>query len=230
MESLIPRDGALDNPEKIANHYAWPESGGKPWVRMNFVSSVDGGAWGHNALSDTISTPSDRQVFGVLRATCDAILVGSGTAIAENYGPPASTDKQRKLRAALYKTEPPVLAVVSGSGNTPREAKMFEDSSNQPQIYSSETQAVHALGSNGVQRVLCEGGPHLFASLLAAGLVNDICLTISPLAVGPTADGKPISRIVAGDSELSSDIKLDLTRLAHAPDGTLLGIWQVKKS
>lgn len=226
MESLIPEAGPLTNPELIAQQYAWPD-GGETCVRVNFVSSVDGGAWGHDHVSGSISTSSDREVFGILRATCDAVLVGSGTAIAENYGPPASSDKQRELRATLYKSEPPVLAVVSGSGKVPRDSKMFDDPNNQPEIYSSETKAVETLTKAGKHRILCEGGPHLFASLLAAGLVNEVCLTISPLLVGPVTDGNPISRIVAGDFQLPDNISLDLTRLAHAPDGTLLGIWRV---
>ncbi|MFZ1361708.1 MAG: dihydrofolate reductase family protein [Candidatus Nanopelagicales bacterium] len=228
MKSLFPEAGPLDSAETIAKHYEWPTDG-QPCVRVNFVSSLDGGAWGHNKLSDSISTPSDREVFGVLRATCDAILVGSGTALAENYGPPANSEQQRASRANLYKPEPPKLAVVSGSGNIPSDAKMFDDPSNQPEIYASEDQAVKTLIGNGYNRILCEGGPHLFDSLISAGLVDEVCLTISPLLVGAGTNENPISRIVAGDSQLTQDVKLDLARLAVANDGTLLGIWQVKK-
>lgn len=228
MESLIPATGPLNGAELIYQHYAWPVSD-KPWVRMNFVASVDGGAWGHNKLSASISTPADRQVFGVLRATSDAILVGAGTALAENYGSPASGDKQRELRARLYKPEPPVLAVVSGSGNVPSDAKMFENPTNQPEIYSSEVKAVEALGEAGQKRILCEGGPHLFASLLSSGLVDEVCLTLAPLLVGPASGSDQISRIVAGSAHLPDNIPLELTRLAVADDSTLLGMWKVNK-
>lgn len=50
-----------------------------------------------------------------------------------------------------------------------------------------------ALRERGLAQILCEGGPHLFGSLLAAGLVDELCLTISPLLAGPGA-----GRIVAG--------------------------------
>lgn len=227
MQSLFPDTKPLDNAEAIAKHYEWPDD--QSCVRVNFVSSLDGGAWGHNKLSNSISTPSDREVFGVLRATCDAVLVGAGTALAENYGPPASSNQQRSMRTELYRIEPPVLAVVSGSGNLPGDAKMFDDPSNQPEIYSSESQAVKMLTEQGCNRILCEGGPHLFESLLSAGLVDEVCLTISPLLVGAWTNNEPISRIVAGDSQLPQDLNLELTRLAHADDSTLLGIWRVKK-
>jgi riboflavin biosynthesis pyrimidine reductase len=49
------------------------------------------------------------------------------------------------------------------------------------------------LHRRGLGHVLCEGGPHLFGALLAADLVDELCLTISPLLAGPGA-----GRIVAG--------------------------------
>lgn len=229
IQSLIPAVAPLADELAIANFYNWPGSLDQPWVRMNFVSSVDGGAWGHNVRSSSISTPADRRVFNILRATSDAILVGSGTAKAENYGPPIRTESQRKQREHLYRAEPPVLAVVSGSGNVPRDSLMFSDPANQPIVYSSELAAVTELHKAGYQRILCEGGPHLFTSLIAHGLVNDVCLTIAPLLVGPVANSRAIARIVSGTTEIDSDVALNLRRLAHDADGTLMGVWEVQR-
>jgi riboflavin biosynthesis pyrimidine reductase len=53
--------------------------------------------------------------------------------------------------------------------------------------------ALKALADRGLGRVLCEGGPHLFGDLAAAGLADELCLTLSPLLAGPGA-----ARIIAG--------------------------------
>ncbi len=76
--------------------------------------------------------------------------------------------------------------------------------------------AVSALADRGHQRLLAEGGPHLFGQLVAADLVDELCLTISPLLAGPAS-----GRIVAGS--LAPDDPLPLA-LAHIieDDGFLM--------
>src|SRR5580765_1234494 len=64
--------------------YAWPDG---PWLRVNFVSTVDGSAQGSDGRSGTINNEVDREVFQDLRKTADVILVGVGTARTEGYGP-----------------------------------------------------------------------------------------------------------------------------------------------
>jgi len=87
------------------------------------------------------------------------------------------------------------------------------------------------LGSRGLTRVLCEGGPHLFASLLALGAINELCLTTSPMLVGPrTADlsGEAVDpgRISAGSLTLTASSSLTLQSLVEA-DSTLLARYAV---
>ncbi len=71
------------------------------------------------------------------------------------------------------------------------------------------------LARRGLAQVLCEGGPHLFGSLLAADLVDELCLTVSPLLIGPGP-----GRIVAGPGR-SEPLPMRLAHLLEA-DGTLL--------
>ena len=66
--------------------YAWPTDD-RPWLRANMVASVDGMARGTDGRSGSMSGHADKLVFAMLRQTADAVLVGSGTAIAEDYGP-----------------------------------------------------------------------------------------------------------------------------------------------
>jgi riboflavin biosynthesis pyrimidine reductase len=69
--------------------------------------------------------------------------------------------------------------------------------------------AVDALAERGHQRISCEGGPHLLAQLADAGLLDELCLTISPLLAGPGAD-----RIVTGGLPMPGGGTLPFT-LAH---------------
>jgi riboflavin biosynthesis pyrimidine reductase len=78
--------------------------------------------------------------------------------------------------------------------------------------------AVDALAERGHRRILAEGGPHLLAQLAEAGLLDELCLTVSPLVAGP---GAP--RIMAGAPGTGAATPLPLT-LAHVleDDGFLL--------
>jgi riboflavin biosynthesis pyrimidine reductase len=75
--------------------------------------------------------------------------------------------------------------------------------------------ALGALAERGLSRVLCEGGPHLFAALAAAGLVDEVCLSITPLLVGPGP-----GRIIAGTGWSGAPRGLTLAGLLEE-DGAL---------
>ena len=72
--------------EALALAYAYPQlSAEQTWVRANFVTTLDGAATGDDGRSGSINTGADRDVFALLRALCDVVLVGAGTARAEGY-------------------------------------------------------------------------------------------------------------------------------------------------
>src|SRR5690606_14940003 len=87
-----------------------------PWLRANFVSSVDGAAT-HNGLSAGLGSPADRRVFDLLRRLADVIVVGAGTVRAEGYGGLSLDDDSADWRIANGLTAQPVFAVVSSSLN-----------------------------------------------------------------------------------------------------------------
>jgi riboflavin biosynthesis pyrimidine reductase len=76
--------------------------------------------------------------------------------------------------------------------------------------------ALAALGSRGLRRILCEGGPHLMRDLTAAGHLDELCLTIAPALVGGDHP-----RITAG-AEVSAHL---VPRLLIESQGTILGRW-----
>jgi riboflavin biosynthesis pyrimidine reductase len=204
----------------LAGLYAYPASArpGRPWVRANMIASVDGAAT-VDGLSGGLGGPGDKLLFGVQRALADVILVGAGTARAEKYGPARADPLLAGLRRDRPPTPPiavlsagldldpdsPLLAqappdartIVLTSPAAPagrraavgRHAHVIEAGTGQV----SAAQAVAALAGLGHGRILCEGGPGLLAQIAAQGLLDELCLTVSPVLAGG-----PSRRILAG--------------------------------
>ena len=88
MRLLTSRTRGLPNgpvsDATLAKLYAFPKA---HWLRANFVSTLDGSAQGPDGLSGTINTSADKRVFSANRRLADCVMVGAGTARAENYRP-----------------------------------------------------------------------------------------------------------------------------------------------
>jgi riboflavin biosynthesis pyrimidine reductase len=236
-------DGELDS-EALALAYAYPQlSTGQTWVRANFVSTLDGAATGDDGRSGSINTGADRDVFVLLRALSDVVLVGAGTARAEGYR--RATVRAPWLNLRQGRTAHPPTAVFSRSGDVPPRLSKAREDSGEVLLVTCEgagSEAIHlarstlgvdnvivrgdqsvdlsaaldALAARGLQRILCEGGPHLMRDLTASGRLDELCLTISPNLV---AGDHP--RITAGDP-VSADLE---PRLLIEAEGTILTRW-----
>lgn len=182
-------------------------------VRVNMISSLDG-ATAVGGRSGALGGPSDRLVFSVLRSLADVVLVGSGTARAEGYGPVELPDELRSARQGRGQTPVPPVAVVTQSANLDWGSKLFTARGPRAIVIAPGTTpaaklapaarvadvltagagsvdlaaAVQALAERGLRHVLCEGGPMLAASLARAGLVDELCLTLSPKLAGSAGD------------------------------------------
>ncbi|MEU0873811.1 pyrimidine reductase family protein [Nocardia brasiliensis] len=236
-------------PGDLAQVYAYPENPSAPWVRANFVSSIDGAATS-DGQSEGLGTPADKAVFLMLRDLADVVLVGAGTVRSENYGG-ARTDAQ--LRRALHQRgagghpdgAPPPIAVVTASAAIDLGARLLTDTTVPPliittasapadrkqQLADAGAQVIEAgdlavtpkgllrvLAERGLYRVLCEGGPHLFGELLAADVVDELCLTIAPILIGGTA-----RRISLSAHEFG--LRMRRAQLLLDDDGTMLTRW-----
>ena len=179
----------------------WPD---RPWLRVNFVASVDGSAQGRDGRSGTINNEVDVEVFHQLRGSCDVILVGAGTARAEEYKPAA------KPMVVVGHELPALLADAASA-----------DSSGVRLAAGPLSEIIAGIHAEGHRRVLCEGGPTLLAGLLDAGLVDELCVTTTPLLVGG-----PGKRISDGPA---LDVPLVLSSLVEQ-DGTLLARWLVSRA
>ena len=192
--------------------YAYPADLRSPWVRVIFVSSLDG-AVAVEGRSGGLGTPSDKKVFGLLRGLADVIVVGAGTARGENYGGARTSAALRERRLEAGLSEVPPVAVVTATCHLDPGCRLFTDTTVAPVVLTCETapgtrrrslaaagadvrviaeQSIdgHAvrdtLAAAGWTRALCEGGPRLFGQLIADGVVDDLCLTLAPLlAAGP---------------------------------------------
>jgi riboflavin biosynthesis pyrimidine reductase len=217
--------------------YALPDRATRR-VRMNFVASLDGAAT-LDGRSGGLGDASDRLAMQVLRTLADVVLVGAGTVRVEGYGGLAVSEADAAWRTAHGLTGQPAVAVVSSSLALDPESAFFTAAVTRPIVVTHAAapasrraalepvadvivvgeQAVDVramldvLAERGLRQVLCEGGPHLFGSLLEADLVDELCLSLSPLLVAGDA-----GRIVRGASQIERGM-----HLVHAmPAGDLV--------
>ncbi|MBE3002167.1 dihydrofolate reductase family protein [Nocardiopsis sp. HNM0947] len=215
FRELLPDPGAPG--VDLGEAYAYPAGLDRPWVRANMVASADGGAVGTSGGSRDLSSPADRRVLGTLRGLCDVVVVGARTARVEDYGPVRPRPAWQHLREG--RSPSPRVAVVSRSLDVP-EALLTEAPEDARTLVLTTDRApaarrgwaaehadvvvvegasvtpvhvIEALAERGLYRVLTEGGPHLLAEFVAAGLLDELCLTTSPFLLG---SGPP--RVVAG--------------------------------
>ena len=188
-----------------------------PHLRAGFVASVDG-VIAVGGTSAPLGSPADKAVFRALRAVCDVIVVGAGTARDEDYGPVRFAPEAAAWRAAHGRAAEVPLVVVSRQSSV---QGRFQEGPWQlagPGGLPTEPRAlVAALQAQGLTRVLCEGGPSLLTTLLAAGVVDELCLTTAPTAAG---DGPHL----LGEMPRA---ELRLVSLVHDDPGVLLSRWAV---
>jgi riboflavin biosynthesis pyrimidine reductase len=223
--------------ETLLAAYALPDRA-TPRVRMNFVMSLDG-AVTLEGRSGGLGDESDRVAMQVLRTLADVVLVGAGTVRVEGYGGLRVDEEDAAWRRAHGMPEQPRVAVVSSRLDLGPGHPFFTRATGRPIVVTHAASPadrraalaevadvlvcgdeavdpramVAALAEAGLPQVLCEGGPHLFGSLTEADLVDELCLSLSPLLVAGGA-----GRIVRGAPEVERRM-----RLVHAiPAGDLL--------
>ncbi|MEU1043366.1 pyrimidine reductase family protein [Streptomyces sp. NPDC005551] len=205
--------------QELARAYAYP-GGRDPWLRANMVSTLDGAAQ-HEGRSQPISCAADMRIFGTLRGLADVVVVGAETVRQEGYRPARAREAFAPLRAAAGQGPAPAVAVVSasldldfslplftsplvptlvltGAAAAPARIAAAEEAGAEVVIAGDGTgvdpaRAVRALAGRGLTRQLTEGGPRLLGQLIAAGVLDELCLTVSPML---TAGGA--QRIASG--------------------------------
>ena len=211
------------------------------WVRANFATSLDGAITGPDGRSGSVNTAADHVVFELLRALSDVVVVGAGTLRSEGYTALTVANRWRATRSALgLRTDLPLVCVSNSGAVPPRLRDATEGTvlmathtgspglAEAQQVLGPEhvlvcgddavddARLVTMLGDRGWNRVLTEGGPHLVSSMIAAGVLDEVCLSLTPVVVG--GDGPRMTSAAA-------TVTGYVPRVLVEEDGTVMGRW-----
>jgi 2,5-diamino-6-(ribosylamino)-4(3H)-pyrimidinone 5'-phosphate reductase len=183
----------------------------RPFVYMNMAITADGKITSAAREYPAFTSAHDKRTMDRLRAEADAVLVGAGTLRADNPPLGVRDREMRDYRRGLGKPEGIVSVVVSASLALDPGARLFHDSSVAARIVATvdgapeererrlaglaevwrmgrervDLEALFArLGERGVERLLVEGGGELNWGVIAAGLLDELYVTIAPCLLG----------------------------------------------
>jgi riboflavin biosynthesis pyrimidine reductase len=223
LRRLLPEAGELTADELAGELRPWESAPAeRPHIAVNMVATTDGRAT-VAGRTGPISSLADRQLFHALRTRVDAVMIGAGTLRVERYGRMVPDAGRREQRVAAGLAPDPLAIVVSGSLDLPADLPLLQDPSSRVVIVTSAAHSLEGVraqvdylrspavdlpaalarlrSDHGVRAILCEGGPHLNATLLAEGLIDELFLTnVSVLAGAAGAmsimDGAPLEEPV----------------------------------
>jgi len=151
---------------------------GRPFVTLKWASSLDGRAAAADGSSQWITGPDARADVHRRRAASDAILVGTGTVLADD---PALT--ARAADGSLLPSQP--VPVVIGTRAVPADAAVRQHP-HAPLFYPGPdlNAILQSLHTRGIRRAFVEGGPGLASAFVAAGLVDEYLVYLAPTLLG----------------------------------------------
>ena len=198
---------------------------GRPWVLFKSAMTLDGKVATRRGDSKWISGEDSRELAHRWRASVDAVVVGIGTALADDPQLTARPDgllaePPRQPRRVVFDTLarlPPTSKLVAAAAEVPLTVVVsraaarattdaLEAAGAQVLVATGENEparvrsALDQLGTQGVTSALLEGGPHLAGAFLDAGEIDEIRLFLAPLLLGGSAardplEGKGVERI-----------------------------------
>jgi len=173
---------------------------GRPFVTWKYAATLDGRVAAADGTSRWITGEAARLDVHRLRSLCDAIVVGTGTVLAD--------DPSLDVRLPDVSTSRHPLRAIVGRRPVPPTAKVFAGEGPTIQLAEHDPAAVlKDLADRGVVSVLLEGGPTLAAAFVAAGLVNRVVAYLAPalLGSGQSALGDLGIETIAGALKLHVD-------------------------
>ena len=199
-------------------------SGRRPFVTANFALTWDGRISTRCGTPADFSSKNDKRRLVEIRARCDAVLVSAKTVAADNMSMGLPDPALRAARSARGQSAYPLRVLLTNSGRIDPALRLFTKTFSPVVIFSTtrmpaRTRAalapladvwLHESASvnlpamlatlradYGVRRLVCEGGAQIFRALLAAGLVDELHVTLCPRIFG--GDKAPTLTGVAGE-------------------------------
>lgn len=236
-------DGARQARRTLAA-YRKHRTTGWPLVTVKFAASLDGKIATHTGDSRWISSPATRAATRLARARVDAILVGSGTALADD---PQLTSRNPD---GTHTARQPLRVLLDRRGRTPPSARLF-DADARTLVFTAiaapawraaiEARAVEVitldsqpsaewlrdmltvLGTRGVLTLLVEGGSGVHGAFFDAGLVDRVQAILAPLVIGGAGAPTAVSGI--GAARLADVTRLREAEVRHRDDDILVDGW-----
>lgn len=175
----------------------------RPHVTVKWAASFDGRAAAHDGSSQWITGPQARERVHAQRAVADAIVVGTGTLLADN---PSLT---ARLSSGELQEEQPVPVVI-GRRQVPASARVYEHPLEPLVIGHNDLHAaLSEMFESGIRTVYVEGGPTLASAFISAGLADRLYIYLAPMLLGG-------DKLAVGD--------LGITTLAERIDLTIRSV------
>lgn len=182
----------------------------KPHIAINMAMSADGKITTYRRESFQMGSREDRRMMNVLRARCDAVVIGTGTLRVDGFPLIVRDPALVKNRLARKKPPHPINAIMSSSLEFPLTKKLFHCSDTKKIVFTirsaprkkierieryaevvtlpgmvvSPKRVVDRLAQKGCTRILVEGGGAINYSFLKAGLVDELYVTLVPAIIG----------------------------------------------
>lgn len=191
----------------------------RPYLIWKFASTLDGRSAAADGTSRWITGPEARADVHRLRDTCDTIVAGVGTVLAD--------DPELTVRLERHDGHQPQRVVVDSHGRTPPDARVLPawiataaEVGAGPDGRVDLHKLVATLHARGSRRVLLEGGPTLAGAFLRAGLIDQVVAYVAPALLG----AGPAALADAGITSIDEALRLDVTGVAAVgPDIRITG-------
>lgn len=196
---LLRREG-----EEVNRSWLHRVRTGRPWVVWKFAATLDGRSAAADGSSQWITSSAARADGHAQRARCGAILVGTGTALAD--------DPQLTVRGVDVPRQP--TRVVMGMRPLPPDARVADEAAPTMHLRTRDPKlALTTIADEGIHRVWLEGGPTLAGAFLTSGLVDEVVAYVAPALLGA---GRP----AVGDLGITS---IDRALRLRTTDVALVG-------
>jgi diaminohydroxyphosphoribosylaminopyrimidine deaminase/5-amino-6-(5-phosphoribosylamino)uracil reductase len=239
---VVVADGELAQEARLLNQaFRKHARVGRPWVLFKSAMTLDGKVATRSGDSKWISGEDSRELAHRWRASVDAVVVGIGTALADDpqltarpHGTPADSSHQpRRVVFDSLARLPTGSQLVAAAGEVPltlvvsraaarSDTEALEAAGVHVLLATGENEparvrsALEALGAMGIASVLLEGGPHLAGAFLDADEIDELRLFLAPLLLGGSAARDPLEgEGVARISEALRALTFDCERVGE---------------